>query len=219
MSGATTWDELLGDGADSYLLIRLGQLLFVWPKESSFVKVIRCDGDPDQLAKAGSTMQVALEVEVPPSLRHDADAFVAFCQEFVGAPRTPLGALLDAIQGFAERQGGTLGLSFNSSESRTGRWSAALTFGQEAPDSPMAGGQALGIGESPAEVLRQVAEEAHIEVSGPDWATPTPDDLDAEDAKALIAYIDGDADGGVLDELGTIHKLRTLAESAGEEQV
>jgi hypothetical protein len=169
--GDTTWEELLGGGdADSYLLVQLGQLLFVWPKESSSIKVLRNQlGDPAfALTKGGAKLRIALEVEVPSSLIHDADPFVAFCREFCGAgEQVPFEAFTEAIQDFTVEHGGILGLVYNASETRTGKWSGHLAWGQEAPDSPMAGAQALGIGESPVEVLRQIAEEAHIEVAAP----------------------------------------------------
>jgi hypothetical protein len=88
--GDTTWEELLGGGdADSYLLVQLGQLLFVWPKESSFIKVLRNQkADPAELTKGGTDLRVALEVEVPPSLIHDPDPFATFCRAFIGMETT-----------------------------------------------------------------------------------------------------------------------------------
>lgn len=80
---ATTWDELLGESA---LLVRLGQLVFIWSKDSSFVKVVRAapvEGEAE-LSEAIATLDVALEIEVPPGLRHDGAPFHAFCREFVG---------------------------------------------------------------------------------------------------------------------------------------
>lgn len=82
------WEEMLGDGA---LLVRLGQLCFVWQAGSSVIKVVRmgADDQPD----IGSAGGGVFEVEVPPELkperhdhRHDHTAFLAFCQEFVGSP-------------------------------------------------------------------------------------------------------------------------------------
>jgi hypothetical protein len=52
-------------------------------------------------------------------------------------------------------------------------------------------------------------EDVHVTIQRRD---ATADGLDREDAKMLLAFIDGDVDGGGLDELGTIHKLRDLAE-------
>lgn len=74
--------------------------------------------------------------------------------------------LLDAIASFAEEREATIAIVFNAT--RSGRWAAHLTFGREAPDSPMAAGQALGMGESLSEVLEQLVHEAQIEVPEPD---------------------------------------------------
>jgi hypothetical protein len=81
---ATTWDQLLGESA---LLVRLGQLVFIWSKDTSIVKVVRAapsEGEAE-LSEAIATLDVALEVEVPPGLVYDGDPFAAFCRKFVGA--------------------------------------------------------------------------------------------------------------------------------------
>lgn len=77
MSDRITWEELLG-GGDFYLIVRQGQLLFVWPKDTSIVKLVRCEEDPP------TEVEVAFELEVPPGLRQDPESFVGFCREFVG---------------------------------------------------------------------------------------------------------------------------------------
>lgn len=83
-----TWEKLLGD--ESAILIRLGQLVFIWAKGAEKISVVRAAQIDLQAGKelrdADETLEVVLEIEVPPELtQHDADAFDAFCREFVGA--------------------------------------------------------------------------------------------------------------------------------------
>lgn len=78
MGEKITWEELLG--GESCLLIRLGQLLFTWPKDSSIVKIVRTEEETPE------EVEVAFEVEVPPSLRQDSEPFMDFCRAFVGIP-------------------------------------------------------------------------------------------------------------------------------------
>jgi hypothetical protein len=72
-----SWDELLG--GESALLVRLGQLIFIWAKDTSIVKVVRAEEE------FGEQVEVMTEVEVPPGLRQDGEPFMDFCREFVGA--------------------------------------------------------------------------------------------------------------------------------------
>lgn len=67
--------------------------------------------------------------------------------------------IVKALETFANERGGDLAIGFQN-----GCWSVALTWGREAPDSPMAGAQALGSGPFLEEALIQVAEEAHVEL-------------------------------------------------------
>jgi hypothetical protein len=69
-------------------------------------------------------------------------------------------ANLAAIEKFCAEQEGTFALGVG----QRGGWSAMLNFGREAPDSPMAGGSAIGTGDTAAEAVAQVVEEAKIEV-------------------------------------------------------
>lgn len=72
-------------------------------------------------------------------------------------------AALEAIAAFCHREDGIFSLSLNA-RADTGKWSGHLTWGREAPDSPMAAAQALGIGDSPVEAVYQIVDEARIEV-------------------------------------------------------
>jgi hypothetical protein len=91
------------------------------------------------------------------------DIFEAIYQP-ADADQPPLLDMIAAIEMFAHERGGMFGLSFNACEERTRKWAASLTWGREAPDSPMVSAQALGIGEVIREALQQVIDEAHIEV-------------------------------------------------------
>jgi hypothetical protein len=63
------------------------------------------------------------------------------------------------LESFANDREGDLAIGFANSQ-----WSVALTWGREAPDSPMAGAQALGSGSLLEDALLQVADQAGIEV-------------------------------------------------------
>lgn len=79
-----TWGELLGE--ESALVLRLGQLVFVWAKNTSIVKVVRVEKvDEDKLTRPNTALEVIIEVEVPPGLRQEPGPFTNFCREFVGA--------------------------------------------------------------------------------------------------------------------------------------
>lgn len=78
-------------------------------------------------------------------------------------------AKLEAIAKFCAANEGTFALGHG----QKGEWSAMLNFGREAPDSPMAGGSALGSGKSAEEAIDGVIAEARIEVP-----RPLPSDLD-----------------------------------------
>jgi hypothetical protein len=74
---------------------------------------------------------------------------------------------LEAVEDFAAEQGGVFSLGFRPDPLVAMRsWSAMLTWGREARDSPMAGAQALGSGSSAEEAIDQVIGEARIEVGG-----------------------------------------------------
>lgn len=68
---------------------------------------------------------------------------------------------LAAIAKFCRERGGAFSLGYSDA---SGDWSAMLNFGREAPDSPMAGGSALGSGDTPEECLAGLIDEAKIEV-------------------------------------------------------
>jgi hypothetical protein len=72
-------------------------------------------------------------------------------------------AKLAAIAKFCAEHEGTFALGIG----QKGGWSAMLNFGREAPDSPMAGGSAIGAGDTALEAIDGVISEAKIEV-GPD---------------------------------------------------
>jgi len=71
-------------------------------------------------------------------------------------------AKLAAVEKFCVENEGAFSLGFGL---RGGpHWSAMLNFGREAPDSPMAGGSALGSGDTAEEAIDGVIGEARIEV-------------------------------------------------------
>lgn len=79
-----TWTELLG--GESALLVRLGELIFIWVKDALVIKVVRAS--PVEAAVAvGEDLEVEVvtEIEVPDDLAETPDSFTAFCREFVGA--------------------------------------------------------------------------------------------------------------------------------------
>lgn len=66
--------------------------------------------------------------------------------------------LLGRLERFMVATGGAqLALTYDSPADG---WSVMLNFGREAPDSPMAGGSALGAAGTAAEALRQALDEA-----------------------------------------------------------
>lgn len=67
-----------------------------------------------------------------------------------------------AVAKFCAENEGTFALGIGEK----GGWSAMLNFGREAPDSPMAGGSALGSGDTAEEAIDGVISEAKIEVEG-----------------------------------------------------
>lgn len=89
--------------------------------------------------------------------------------------------IVKALETFANERGGDLAIGFQN-----GCWSVALTWGREAPDSPMAGAQALGSGPFLEEALIQVAEQAHVEL-------PVGGDRDLHrDAEVVLVAESGD---------------------------
>jgi hypothetical protein len=71
-------------------------------------------------------------------------------------------AQLAAIEKFCRENEGSFALGV----SQKGGWSAMLNFGREAPDSPMAGGSAIGGGgpeSTAAEAITDVVEELHLD--------------------------------------------------------
>lgn len=68
--------------------------------------------------------------------------------------------LLRAVAAFAQEHDATFGMSF------TGRrgWLCSMTWGQEAPDSPMVGAASYGAGDTPFEALNQMARELRLKV-------------------------------------------------------
>lgn len=98
----------------------------------------------------------------------------------------PLRNIITALETFAKERGGDLAIGYAN-----GEWSVALTWGREAPDSPMAGAQAIGSDMVLEAALRQVAEEAHVEL--PETTAPEP--ITAEEAANLFAAFTG----GVVD--------------------
>jgi hypothetical protein len=71
-------------------------------------------------------------------------------------------ANLAAIETFCAGHEGTFALGVG----QKGGWSAMLNFGREAPDSPMAGGSAIGTGATAAEAVAAVVEELRLDVAG-----------------------------------------------------
>jgi hypothetical protein len=69
--------------------------------------------------------------------------------------------MFDEITKLLEPEGGAFGLSYNS---ETKEWMAALEWGREAPDSPMAGAAAYGLAESPAVAVETALKDAGVEV-------------------------------------------------------
>ncbi len=102
-----TWQELLG--SESALLVRLGQLVFVWAKGAPTIKVVRAE--PVEVATATGEdleLEVAVEIAAPGDLDHrDAEGFEAFCREFVGAGGSSITAD-EAANLFAAYTGGVV---------------------------------------------------------------------------------------------------------------
>jgi hypothetical protein len=81
---------------------------------------------------------------------------------------------LEAIAAFCHREDGIFSLALNA-RADVGKWSASLAWGREAPDSPMVAAQAIGMGDTPAEAIAQIVEEARLTVVEPDrksWSVP-----------------------------------------------
>ncbi len=67
--------------------------------------------------------------------------------------------LIQAAARYLAKQGeGTMLLSLDEK----GEWSCALTFGREAPDSPMAGGAAYGFGPTVDDALVEALTECGV---------------------------------------------------------
>lgn len=60
--------------------------------------------------------------------------------------KSPSQVIPGKLVDFLEREGGALAVNFNPDISSEDKWTAALHFGREAEDSPMAAGAAYGIG-------------------------------------------------------------------------
>jgi hypothetical protein len=76
-----------------------------------------------------------------------------------------LKGMVKALEAFADEHDGELAIGFGLGPiSKRAGWSVSLTWGKEAPDSPMAAAQALGVGHTLEDALRKVAEEAKIEL-------------------------------------------------------
>jgi hypothetical protein len=71
--------------------------------------------------------------------------------------------VLEGIVKTLSEEGGSFGLTYRFGvKPGDGPWMAALEWGQEAPDSPMAGAAAYGIGESASEACDQMLDEAGV---------------------------------------------------------
>lgn len=107
IGSTTTWEELLG--GESALLIRLGQLVFVWAKDAPTIKVVRADGMEATVAAAMDLeLDVVTEIDVPEELDpKDSERFDAFCREFVGAGASSITAD-EAANLFAAYTGGVV---------------------------------------------------------------------------------------------------------------
>lgn len=93
----------------------------------------------------------------------DAEREPVWSDPQVDSVQTPLGALMQMAEAFLIRQGQgqlVLAVSPTPSNSEPTEWMAGFTFGQEAPDSDMAGGAAYGMGETATDALRQALNDA-----------------------------------------------------------
>lgn len=67
--------------------------------------------------------------------------------------------MFEMISRTLSEDGGAFGLSYHEKQPE-GRWVAALEWGHEAPDSPMAGAAAYGVGSSAAEAVELMLRDA-----------------------------------------------------------
>jgi len=106
---------------------------------------------------------------------------------------------LEAIATFCHENEGV----FTLAAGEDGKWSSMLTWGREAPDSPMAAAQALGQGDSPVDAVYQVMEEAKIEV-GRVRVTPAPAKIENPEVgdRVLIAGVDS-----LAGQIGVVTKV------------
>lgn len=97
-------------------------------------------------------------VLLPRVLPEDAlrDAYAE--QDSEGDTVPALGPLAVLAANFVQERGGAVALNVTDD----GEWIAAITFGREAEDSDMAGGQAIGTGTTADEALRAALAEAGV---------------------------------------------------------
>jgi hypothetical protein len=70
---------------------------------------------------------------------------------------------LEGIVKTLSEEGGAFGLRYDPDAKPEDRWTAALEWGQEAPDSQMAGAAAYGLGASASEAVDQMLDEAGVQ--------------------------------------------------------
>lgn len=128
------------------------------------------------------------------------EAFEAHCRRFLGLQADRIVDQLTALQDFADNHDGVFTLGFTK-----GEWSSTLTWGREAPESSMAGAQALGADADLGLALAHVMGEARIPLPESSAEPLTP-----EDAEQLFAcYSGGPIDAELLDKITP--KLEAIA--------
>lgn len=192
---------------DGVLLCRLGGLVYVWAAPGAAQIEMRALDPAGELAFGPVLGYVETRrVQDDLQIAFQADEFLRQCQDVTrmaqeapiidmtpgGEDGPPIdtvpvsgssyfadgGALMAGLVKFAAENEGNLGIVFGAPSNE---WSVSLTWGREAPDSPMAGAQALGAAPSLQEALAQVAGEAQIEaLPGP--AAPSGGDEDLAEA-------------------------------------
>jgi hypothetical protein len=93
-------------------------------------------------------------------------------------------------------------------------WSVEMTWGTEAPDSPMVGAAAYGMGSTPTNAIEQALAEAGVEPSGKPKALPRAELLELIDLLHALISADDSMEGHLQyewgDEPGTYNVLAAL---------
>lgn len=103
------------------------------------------------------------------AIDHKGDPFPILEEDFLsiyapaagsgGVTMKPTGAIFARLAEYVEKQGGSIALNYDLG---TEEWNVSVVFGQEAGDSPMAGGAAHGVNGDLETALGQAAEDCGL---------------------------------------------------------